>query len=248
LPNALTEADWYEWSPDDRSLAVVHTVNNDRLLSVVDVDTGSVRTLDVHRVRVDNAVYWRPGTTSELVFSAHAGVGDASVGDLFSINGDGTGFRPLIPSVMGPAEYMDIDLAPDGRTLTYWRWAGDSKGSRIHSLDIETGADQELRFDPSSTGETRLLHSPDGMQVVLQREDTAGQIMIAPADGSRPGILIGRRFDLEKAPGYGFSPDGKTVFVTYFGEAPQFFDAVSGKPRGGLSTKSECCSWQRLAP
>src|ERR1044072_9291177 len=140
LPNALTEADWYEWSPDDRSLAVVHTGNNDRLLSIVDVDTGSVRTLDVHRVRVDNAVYWRPGTTSELVFSAHAGVGDASVGDVFPINADGTGFKLLIPSVMGPAEYMDIDLAPDGRTLTYWRWQ-KSTGARMHSLDSPTGAD-----------------------------------------------------------------------------------------------------------
>jgi hypothetical protein len=46
--------------------------------------------------------------------------------------------------------------------------------------------------------------------------------MIAPADASRPGILIGRRFDLDRAPGFGFSPDGKTVFVTYAGEAPQF--------------------------
>jgi hypothetical protein len=107
---------------DDRSLAVVHTKNDTRVLSIVDVDTGSVRTLDVHRVRVDNSVFWRPGATSELIFTAHAGDGDASVGDIFSINADGTGMRPIVPSVMGPAEFIDLDLAPDGRTLTYWRW------------------------------------------------------------------------------------------------------------------------------
>jgi hypothetical protein len=169
------------------------------------------------------------------------------VADIFSIQADGTGMRPVIPSVMGPAEYLDVDLAPDGRTLTYWRWE-ESKGSRIHSLDIMTGADRELRFDPSSLGETRLVHSPDGTQVVLQREDTAGQVLIAPADASHPGILIGRRFDLNKAPGYGFSPDGKTVFIAYSDEAPQFFDAATGAVRPGFATKADCCSWQRLAP
>ena len=72
--------------------------------------------------------------------------------------------------------------------------------------------------------------------------------MIAPADASRPGILVGRRFDLNTDPAYGFSPDGKTVFVTYGGEAPQFFDAATGAVRAGPTTKADCCSWQRLAP
>ena len=112
-----------------------------------------------------------------------------------------------------------------------------------------------MRFDPSDYGEAGLLHSPDGSQVVLGRNGTEsgpplGQIMIAPADASRPGILVGRRFDKDaEEPMYGFSPDGKTVFVTFAGEAPQFFDAATGAPRTGPSTKSdECCSWQRLAP
>ena len=74
--------------------------------------------------------------------------------------------------------------------------------------------------------------------------------MIAPADASRPGILVGRRFDKDtEEPAYGFSPDGKTVFVTFAGEAPQFFDAATGAPRTGPSTRSdECCGWQRRAP
>jgi hypothetical protein len=111
-----------------------------------------------------------------------------------------------------------------------------------------TGKDRELRFDPSSKGETGLLHSPDGSQVLLQREDTAGQVMIAPADAGRPGILVGRRFDMSAEHTYGFSPDGRTVYVTFAHEVPQFFDAVTGAVRAGRSTKSECCSWQRLAP
>jgi hypothetical protein len=83
---------------------------------------------------------------------------------------------------------------------------------------------------------------------VFLRQDTASQVMIAPADASRPGILVGRRFDVDTEPGYGFSPDGQTVFVASSGEEPQFFDVATGARRNGPSTPSDCCTWQRLAP
>ena len=248
LKEPLTDVTWVDSSPDSRSLAVVHAANGVAVLSIVDIEHGTMRTLDVNGLVVDYWVFWLPGTTSELLFGSHAGSGEATVADIFSIQADGSGLTPVVPSVIGPAEYNGVDLAPDGRTLTYWRWES-ATGARIHQLDIATKVDRELRFDPSAHGESGLLHSPDGSQVLLHRNDTAGQIMIAPADASRPGILVGRRFDPNtEEPAYGFSPDGKTVFVTYAGEVPQFFDAATGAPRTGPSTKSECCSWQRLAP
>lgn len=247
VPDGLTDADWYEWSPDSRSLAVVHTVDDTRVLSIVDVDSGTIRDLDVGGLIVDNSVYWRPGTISELIFTSHTGSGDLTRAGFYSIQADGGRPTAIVPEVRGPAEYVDLDLAPDGRTLTYWRWQ-ESKGSRIHRLDIATGVDRELQFDPSAKGETGLVHSPDGTRVLIQREDTAGQVMIAPADASAPGILVGRRFDLNAEPGYGFSPDGQTVFVGFSGEEPQFFDAATGASRSGPSTPSDCCTWQRLAP
>src|SRR6185436_4394293 len=141
------------------------------------------------------------------------------------------------PVVTGPVEYMGVDLAPDGRSLTYWRWESATVPGRIHQLDIATKVDRELRFDPFAYGETGLVHSPDGSQVLLSHNDTlAAQPMIAPADASRPGILIARRFDkATEEPAFGFSPDGKTVFVALAGEAPQFFDAATG----ALRTRSE---------
>ena len=214
-----------------------------------------MRTLDVVRLVVDNSVPWRPGTTSELLFTSHTGSGDSTRAGIYSIQADGSGLTPVVPSVTGPAEYNDLDLAPDGRTLTYWRWESATNPGRIHQLDIATKVDRVLRFDPSAYGESGVLHSPDGSQVLLSRNErsgaTRGQVMIAPADASRPGILIGRPFDADadEGPASGFSPDGKTVFVTYPGEAPQFFDAATGAPRTGPWTQSvECCSWQRLAP
>lgn len=255
LKEPLTDADWIDSSPDSRSLAIMHTANGVRVLSIVDIEHGTIRTLDVGALVVDNSVFWRPGTTSELIFTSHTGSGDSTRAGIYSIQADGSGLTPVAPVVTGPAEYNGLDLAPDGRTLTYWRWESATTPGRIHQLDIATKVDRVLRFDPSAYGESGLLHSPDGSQVLLSRNErsgaTRGQIMIAPADTSRPGILIGRRFDTNTAegPGYGFSPDGKTVFVTYPGAAPQFFDGATGALRTGPWTKSAaCCSWQRLAP
>jgi hypothetical protein len=256
LKEPLTDPDALAWSPDSRSLAVVHTANGARVLSIVDIEHGTIRTLDVGALVVDNSVSWRPGTTSELIFTSHIESGDSTQAGIYSIQADGSGLTPVAPVVSGRAEYNDLELAPDGRTLTYWRWESATVPGRIHQFDIATKDDHVLRFDPSAYGESGLLHSPDGSQVLLSRNErsgaTRGQIMIATADASRPGILIGRPFDADadQGPGYGFSPDGKTVLVTYPGEAPQFFDAATGAPRtAGPWTKSEeCCSWQRLAP
>ncbi len=247
LQEPLTDADWFEWSPDSRSLAVVHTDGGVRALSIIDVDHGTLRTLDVGGLPVDNSVYWRPGTTSELIFTSHSGSVDATVAGIFSIRADGGPATPVVPTVMGPVEFHDVDVAPDGQSLTYWRWQ-DMKGSSIHWLDIVTGEDRTLRFDTTDTGETGLIHSPDGARVAFKREDSEGQIMIAPADASHPGILVSRRFPLDGTPSYGFSPDGQTLFLAFPQEEPQFFDAATGTSRTGPSTPGDCCAWQRLAP
>jgi Tol biopolymer transport system component len=213
-----------------------------------------MRTLDVNGLVVDYWVSWLPGTTSELVFGSRTAAADSERAGIYSIQADGSGLTPVVPSVVGPVEYKNIDLAPDGRTLTYWRWESPTLPARIHQLDIATKDDRVLRFDPSAYGEGGLVHSPDGSQVLLGRNDrsgaTRGQIMIAPADASRPGILVGRQYyKTSVEPTYGFSPDGKTVYITFANEAPRFFDAATGAPRTGLATTSaECCSWQRLAP
>ena len=110
---------WFEWSPDSRFLAVVHTVTSKRVLSIVDVNNGTLRTLDVGGRPVDNAVYWRPGTTSEIIFTSHSQPGNSARAGIFSNSRPRAGSRlAIVPVVIGPAEYNGVDLAPDGRTLT----------------------------------------------------------------------------------------------------------------------------------
>jgi hypothetical protein len=250
LKEPLTAASWFDWSPDGRSLAIVHKVNGVGVLSIVDIEHGTMRTLDVKGLDVDYWVAYLPGTTSELLFGSRTASGDSEQAGIYSIQTEGGLPTAIAPVVIGPVEYKNVDLAPDGRTLTYWRWESPTLPGRIHQLDIATKDDRVLRFDPSAYGETNLVHSPDGSQVLLSRNGTAfAQIMIAPADASRPGIFVGRQFDKNTdTPIYGFSPDGKAVFVTSDGATPKFYDAVTGAVRAGPSTPSNCCTWQRLAP
>ena len=76
LKEPLTDITWFDWSPDSRLLAVVHAVNGVRVLSIVDIEHGTMRTLDVNGLDVDYWVAWLPGTTSELLFGSRSGSGD----------------------------------------------------------------------------------------------------------------------------------------------------------------------------
>jgi Tol biopolymer transport system component len=246
LPRPLRQPDWFEWSPDDAALAIVHTVENRRVLSIVDVGAGAIRTLDLDGIPVDNAVFWRPGTADELVFSSHYGLGNSAHAAIYSVHADGSRLTTIAPQIVAKAEYFGLDLAPDGRSLTYWR-EGIRDRARIHRLDLETRGDEELRFDPTDLGEINAVHSPDGSKLVFHREDWRAQLMIAPSDASRQGVLIGPTFGLDSNVAYGWSPDGTKVFLRTFDGTPTFFDAETGQQVPGPATPSECCTWQRRA-
>ena len=235
LKEPLTDFTSSDWSPDSRSLAVVHAVNGVPVLWIVDIEQAH----DPHAGRE------APETRATGSPGCQARVGAAlrhphrirqfAAGPACSSNRKDTSVLTAVaPDVTGPVEYKNRSIsAPDGRSLTYWRWRSVDKAEQIHQFDIATKVDRELRFDPSAYGERGLLHSPDGSQVLLGPNGRrwARKGMIAPADASHPGLLIGL-FDKDtEEPAIGFSPDGKTVFVTLAGEAPQFFDAETGAPR-----------------
>ena len=113
LKEPLTDATWFDSSPDSRSLAVMSTVKGVPALSIVDIEHGTMRTLGVNGLVVDYWVAWRPGTTSELLFGTRTPSGDSERAGIYSIQADGSGLTPIVPSVVGPVEYKSIDLAPD---------------------------------------------------------------------------------------------------------------------------------------
>ena len=149
LKEPLTDVAGFDSSPDSRSLAIVHKVNGVNVLSIVDIEHGTMRTLAVNGLAIDYWVAYLPGTTSELLFGTRSGSGDSERAGIYSIQADGSGLTPVVPSEVGPAEFKQVDLAPDGRTLTYWRWESATRPGRIHQLDIAKKWDR-------SSGSTHL--------------------------------------------------------------------------------------------
>ena len=99
LKEPLTDFTWSDWSPDSRSLAVVHAVNGVPVLSIVDIEHGTMRTLDVNGLDVDYWVSWLPGPTSELLFGTRTGSGDSQQAGIYSIRADGGGLTAVAPVV-----------------------------------------------------------------------------------------------------------------------------------------------------
>ena len=251
LAAPLTDSDWFEWSADDRRLAIVNTVADQRVLTIVDVDQGTSKDLDTGDLQVDNAVYWLPPDGERLIFTGHPAGTDTPRG-IYTIGADGSDLRPVAPSRTDQASYLGFDVSPDGQVASYWNFEPDSSsdgmGSHVHLIDPLTGIDRQVTFDPTADGETDLRFSPDGQHVVLQREGSVAQLLIAKRDSRGPSVLVGPKFGLDAEPGYGFSPDGKTVFLAFSYSKPWFFDVDSGTVTRGPSSLENLAGYQRLAP
>jgi hypothetical protein len=251
LAKPLIDSDWFEWSADDRRLAIVNSVQDERVLTIVDVDQNTSTDLDVGGLQVDNAVYWLPPDGSRLIFTAHAAGGDTPRG-IYTIRSDGSDLQPIAPEKADAASYLGLDVSPDGEVASFWNYEPDASedgmDSHIHFLDLQTRTDRPMTFDQAASGETDLRFSPDGQNVVLQRESETAQLLITSRDGSGPGLLVGPKFALDQEPGYGFAPDGKTVFLGFSYTKPYFFDVGTGTTTRGPAPIENLAGYQRLAP
>jgi hypothetical protein len=258
LAQPLTDMDWYEWSAKDDRLATVSSIGGHRTLSIVDVGHGSATPIDVGDLEVVNDVYWLPPSGESLVFTAspHPDQGDFAI---YTVRADGTDLTRISLVLGDQASYLDLQVAPDGRTLSYWNYelSGATKASQTHLRDLATDQDRVVTFDPTNPGgvmstaqgETALVFSPDSRHAVLQREDGVGaQFLIASLDGSSPNLLIGPKFDWDSTPAYGFSPDGARVFVAFANEKPVFYDVATGTATTAPETIENWGGYQRLAP
>lgn len=149
--------------------------------------------------------------------------------------------------------YQGLELSPNGRTLTYWRYEAVPESSdtqaRIHLVDLATGMDRVMRFDTSAGGESQLGFSPDGRTAVIVRQDTRVQLLVASLDQATPVRPVGPTYTGREQLTTMFSPDG-TKFVLAF-ETPQepvLVDLATGTPTTLGGMWSSYASWQRLAP
>jgi len=254
LTDRLLHADWFEWSPGDDQIAVVHTQTGTgkRVLSIVDPSgKAPMRTMDLP-LGVDNDVYWLPPNGDELIFTARKTPDDKDDG-LYAVKRDGTGLRLVAP--IATEHYFDLAVGPDGKRIAYSNIEADQSGNgvgwHIHLRDVQTGADRQVTFDPRASGEVDEhgpVFSPDGSQFLLWTQDgDTGQLAVAPSDGSGHVKPLGSPFRWDGDYGYAFSPDGRTAILTIGTGTTWLIDLPSAKGTLLHDPIPNFSTWQRLA-
>jgi Tol biopolymer transport system component len=265
ITEPLAGLDWFEWSPEDDAIAIVHTDESARrVLSLVDPSGASpLRTFNLP-FDVDNAVYWRPPDGRELILTGRAG--DSGVPRVYAVSLDGA-VRLLAESAR-PAPYEELVLAPDGRTA----WHGgfepqsdpsiDTLAARLYRLDLETGISTAVHFGAVPAFFSHEV-SPDGTRVAFVtdcvHEGCAGadpaQVMVAPLEGGAP-FFVGQPFDFAGAPTLNWSPDGTLLAIDNLPRRNRAVPVTTDRPawllrtdRAGEMTRIDdgFIGWQRLA-
>ena len=256
ITDPLNGLDWFEWSPGDDAVAIVHTESGRRVLSIVD-PTGvtPMRTLDLP-FDVDNAVYWRPPDGRELILTGRGGDTEAFP-SVYAVTRDG-----VVRRLAGPAQhensFQDLVLAPDGRTAWYGAFESQSdiepgtEAARLYRLDLDTGVSTAQHFGPGQD-ELGFDVSPDGRSVAFVTDcvgshctgTAPAQVMVAPLDG-RATYAVGEHFQFSGTPVLEWSPDGTMLAMVM----PDRTSWLLPADAPGLMTRleSEFAGWQRLAP
>ncbi len=249
----LNAADWFEWSPDDTRLAVVHSSSGRRVLSVVDSASGALSDVDMPGLNVDNNVLWRPPTGSELVFTARPAGGVLGGPSIYGVRPDGTGLRTIVAEPPADGTYRDLEVSPDGSRAAYWIEetvpGSSAPRARIHLVDLVTREDRSMRFDPTASGEGQLRFSPDGRTAVIVLMNARVRLAVVDLDGKGSPRAVGSEYLGTEQLTTMFSPDGRTFVLAF--EAPRrpvFVDLASGAETTSKDTWNSYGSWQRRGP
>jgi hypothetical protein len=240
--------DRFDWSPDGRALALLRDPGPGAAsISVVATDgVAQERVLDLGGVVPTGWVAWRPRDGHELLFTASPQALSPDVG-IYAVSPDGGPARVVVPPAApidaNATPISDLELSPDGRSLTYWLWGPDIAGevdAWAHIRAIDTGVER-ISHD---IGGTHALFTPDGRFLV---GDNRSQLAIEPVDGSAPARLFGPTF--ETGPhSYGLAPDGTTLYLTFEDSGVTWIvDLATGGSRRATATITTLPTQQRLA-
>ena len=241
--------DRFDWSPDGRSLAVFRDLGpGEATIAIVATEgVAQERVLDLGELVPTGWVAWRPRDGRELLFTASPTLGSTEVG-IYAVSPDGGPVRVVTPPVepmVGATPISDLELSPDGQSLTYWMWGPDTSGevdAWAHVRDIDTGVER-ISHD---IGGSHSLFTPDGRFLV---GDNRAQLAIEPVGQAASARLFGPRWDGLGAHAFAISPDGKTLYLTLEdARVTWIVDLASGDSRQAPATVTSLPTQQRLAP
>lgn len=241
-----------DWSADDSELLLVDGPAGHTVVSIVAADgSESPRELPLGRIVADQAL-WLPPGGHEIVFRGT----DGGAVSIYRMRVKGTGPRQVGHPVADENAYLGLRVAPDGKRVTYaYNRPADVPGGRkseIHVLDLASGDEVVVGFDPGSRHETQPKFSPDGTSVLFVRllgSIDVASLVIAKADGTDgPGTMVGNFQDWTPQgpldnPVFEFSPDGHTIVLSTGENALQLIDIPSGETTYGGA--ADFVDWQR---
>jgi hypothetical protein len=256
----------HDLSPTSTELAVIDKVSGRRTLRILSLTgDGGARGLDLGALEPTKFLAWRPGASNEIIFGGHPG-GEPTLLGLYAIRSDGTGLRQLVlqhdESIEGapvPTQYsfQGLSMTADGSRAAYWNWETTVQPGHscfIHLLDLTSGVDRRMSFDPSANCELGPLFTPDGTSIVGERGtlEATSQLFVAPVDGVGPGLPVGPTYNYRLRMGFTLSPDGlKVIWVPTATLAPNAGGRVITLATGAVEDSDvqflDVPSWQRLA-
>jgi Tol biopolymer transport system component len=198
------------WSPNGSKLAFRVWTKGDYELFVTNADSSDPTNV-TGSIGVSEFAWSPDGST--LAFTAVQGEGDL---DVFVVNAEGTGLRPVVES---PLTEHRPEWSPDGTQIAFERWPvydRDPGTPGIYTVGLHGG--EPVPVVTSSGWDTGAAWSPDGTRIAFSSErDGDEEIHVVNADGSGerrltdlPGV------DATRA---AWSPDGTQIsFVAYDGE------------------------------
>ena len=249
-----------EVSPDGIRLVAINLESSVPSLEVIPLDGSNTKSvLNLDGVVPTAVVNWRPPDGQEIVFLGNHGGLTTELG-LYRIRADGSGLTQIatspvveiVPPTLVP--FQGVVLSDDGRQAAYWNWepgVHTGQNCRIHLLDLDTGEDQRMTYDPASECEHWPAYLADG-RLILESSDADGftRLVVAPVGGGKVSRVPGLEMPTSLG-GFGLAPDRQTM-VWYAWDAKdgpdRLIDIETGSVRNGLVHLTDGFSWQRRAP